>query len=176
MSLSGSGRMHSDEEIGSSGGWSSDGRGDCNGGEWKRIGSYSRSSGWGVHNGRGNGSGGQPSSEDHSQSPGQPVDGGSKGCGTWRFWPATLVPGAGSYRVDITWADSVKSPKKEWKMIRDWWANFWHIPPPEGVYVRYVLKPVRYQVRYGDDGEVITEELPDFDWPKGAETTSSDDE
>lgn len=176
MSLSDSKRMCSDEETGSSGSRSSDGRGDRNGGEWKRTGPRSWSSSWGFHNGRGNGSSGQSSSEDHQQSTGQPVDSGAKGRGNWRFWPSTLVPGAGSYRVDITWADSVKPPKKERGMIRNWWANFWHIPPPEGIYVRYVLKPVRYQVRYGEDGEVITEELPDFDWPKGAETTSSDDE
>ena len=55
-------------------------------------------------------------------------------------------------------------------MIRDWWVNFFHVPPPEGVYVKYVLKPVRYEVKYVD-GKVITEVLPDFDIPKGAELT-----
>ena len=56
-------------------------------------------------------------------------------------------------------------------MIKEWFANFFQVPPPEGVYVKYVMRPVRYQISYGENGEVITEELPDFDWPKGPELT-----
>jgi len=54
--------------------------------------------------------------------------------------------------------------------IREWQANFLRVPPPEGIYIKYVLKPIKYEVRY-EDGVVVTEELPDYPWPKGAELT-----
>jgi hypothetical protein len=54
--------------------------------------------------------------------------------------------------------------------IREWLANFLRVPPPEGIYIKYVLKPIKYEVRY-EDGVVVTEELPDYPWPKGAELT-----
>ncbi len=56
-------------------------------------------------------------------------------------------------------------------MIKDWFANFFQVPPAEGVYVKWVMKPIKYQIRYGDDGEVITEELEDYPLPRGPELT-----
>ena len=56
-------------------------------------------------------------------------------------------------------------------MIKDWFANFFQVPPAEGVYVKWVMKPIKHQIRYGDDGEVITEELEDYPLPRGPELT-----